>query len=109
MTKRLMVGLLAGGLLAATVPGVASASGPPGDCPPGDWHAFSELGLFTSLQRFDRNGDGVICLKGVGYPVDEPMAWDKRAPGNTDEIWTSQGLGPWYGTTAIDNLAANDD
>jgi len=84
--KRLMVGLAAGALVAAMVPGVASASDP--GCPPGGnnipkpaadnpgddtfagWVAGWYLQEVTEFapgadrgNALDKNGDGLICTK----------------------------------------------
>ena len=73
MKKRLMVGLMAGGLMAAMLPGVASANGPLGECPagfvgpevdgpnpPGGGGRDDTVGAPA-----DTNGDGYWCRKRI--------------------------------------------
>jgi hypothetical protein len=78
MKKRLMVGLLAGGLFAAMLPGVASANGEPiAGCPlGGDRVPHPEDGGWALVEtckiipedvgnQLDQNGDGWICRRFV--------------------------------------------
>ena len=59
MTKRLMVGLLAGGLLAATAS--PALAGPPSmGCPDG----FEDTGI-TAGHDPDRNENGKVCAKPI--------------------------------------------
>ncbi|MEX1343971.1 MAG: hypothetical protein AB1Z63_04795 [Candidatus Limnocylindrales bacterium] len=70
MKKRLMAGLVAGGLMAAMVPGVASASfpgDPVGGCPTGDGWSLVPIAFvipdWDNGNYKDQNGDGWICFK----------------------------------------------
>ena len=54
--KRLMVGLLAGGLLAAMLPGVATAECPEG-CTPGYWKQVHHFDVWTGYEPDDSFGD----------------------------------------------------
>ena len=83
--KRLMVGLLAGSL-AVAMSGVALATDPVGGCPaapdnesglPG-WTLFEPIGDDV---KFDKNGDGYICVKGAGQAGADTA--DPKAPGNS--------------------------
>lgn len=68
MRKRLTMALAAGAMMAAMVPGVASANDNRG-CPPSNagWRAFYVyVGEFS-----DRNGDGTACFLFIG---DRPIA-----------------------------------
>jgi len=63
-----MVGLLVGGLMAAMLPGVASAAnGPLGGCPAGGgWNLGQASGIIPTIGNgnfHDQNGDGWICYR----------------------------------------------
>ena len=101
--RRLMVGLLSGSLALMLLPGVVAAQAADG-CPatPGDdpdrptWTLFAPIGDDV---KFDKNGDGLICVKGVGQAGD--YGADPAAPGNS--ITTILGPGGEYGATVKDN------
>ena len=66
MPKRIMGGVLAGLLLVAMVPGVASAKSHGGECPKGGGWELEQVFRVTELDvgsAADQNGDGEICFR----------------------------------------------
>ena len=67
--KRLMVGLATGVLLAAMLPGVASAADPVGGCPTGEGAGWTLVPAYFATPAVDngnfadQNGDGYLCGK----------------------------------------------
>ena len=62
MKRRLTLALAAGALVAATVPGAASAGAPIGRCPTGgEWQLVFPQ---HQPQAADQNGDGWLCRAG---------------------------------------------
>jgi hypothetical protein len=62
MRKRLSIALAAGALVAAMLPGVASATSQPGGCQRGfDQYPVGVLGNSADWPKYDKNDDGQIC------------------------------------------------
>jgi hypothetical protein len=75
-------------MLLLALPGLALADGPVGGCPTAPENESGLPGWFLSPPiaddvKFDKNGDGYICVKGVGQPEYEAMS---KAPGNSVTI-----------------------
>ena len=67
MIRRLTLALTAGALVAATVPGIASAGGPIGGCPAGEWRIvydedFTPI-FFAGGRKHSQEllGEGIWC------------------------------------------------
>ena len=58
MSRLLTLALAAGALVAATVPGIASAGGPIGGCPTGEWRIVLPI---HQPQAMDHNRDSLLC------------------------------------------------
>ena len=66
MPKKITGGVLAGLLLVAMVPGVASAKSHGGECPKGGGWEVEQLFRVTELDvgsTADQNGDGKVCVR----------------------------------------------
>ena len=84
MKRRIMTGLLGAALMAAMVPGVATAA-PEGGCPAGDtWHLELFVTAVPGLDKgslVDGNGDGFGC-----YKVSRHINWEWAA--GFFDVWT---------------------
>ena len=59
MKRRLTLAMTTGALVAAMVPGTASAAAPVGGCPTGAWWRIVQP--IHLPQPADHNGDGLLC------------------------------------------------